>query len=68
VASLDAVDPEPLPAGHWIYTHPRVRLSPHISWNMPGAAEILVDAFIDNVRRWRRGEALDGLVDRAAGY
>ena len=29
---------------------------------------ILVDAFIDNVRRWRRGEALDGLVDRAAGY
>jgi len=68
MASLDAVDPEPLPAGHWMYTHPRVRLSPHISWNMPGAAEILVDAFIDNVRRWQRGEPLDGLVDRAAGY
>ena len=68
VASLDAVDPEPLPAGHWLYSHPRVRLSPHISWNMPGAAEILVDAFIDNVRRWRRGEPLDGVVDRAAGY
>jgi phosphoglycerate dehydrogenase-like enzyme len=67
-ASLDAVAPEPLPAGHWMYSHPRVRLSPHLSWNMPGAAEILVDAFIDNVRRWRRGEALDGLVDRAAGY
>jgi phosphoglycerate dehydrogenase-like enzyme len=68
VASLDAVDPEPLPAGHWMYTHPRVRLSPHISWNMPGAAEILVDAFIDNVRRWRRGEPLEGVVDRASGY
>jgi phosphoglycerate dehydrogenase-like enzyme len=68
VASLDAVDPEPLPAGHWMYTDARVRLSPHISWNMPGAAEILVDAFIDNVRRWRRGEPLDGLVDRAVGY
>jgi phosphoglycerate dehydrogenase-like enzyme len=68
VASLDAVDPEPLPAGHWMYTDPRIRLSPHISWNMPGAAEILVDAFIDNVRRWRRGEPLDGVVDRAAGY
>ena len=67
-ASLDAVDPEPLPAGHWMYSHPRVRLSPHLSWNMPGAAEILVDAFIDNVRRWRRGDPLDGLVDRAAGY
>jgi phosphoglycerate dehydrogenase-like enzyme len=68
VASLDAVDPEPLPAGHWMYTHPHVRLSPHISWNMPGAAEILVDAFIDNVRRWRRGEPLEGLVDRTTGY
>jgi len=67
-ASLDAVEPEPLPAGHWMYSHPRVRLSPHLSWNMPGAAEILVDAFIDNVRRWRRGDPLDGLVDRAAGY
>jgi phosphoglycerate dehydrogenase-like enzyme len=68
MATLDTVDPEPLPAGHWMYTDARIRLSPHISWNMPGAAEILVDAFIDNVRRWRRGEPLDGLVDRAAGY
>src|SRR5262245_57280538 len=32
-ASLDVVDPEPLPAGHPLYTHPRVRLSPHISWS-----------------------------------
>ena len=68
MASLDAVDPEPLPAGHWIYQHPRVRVSPHVSWNMPGAAEILVDAFIDNLRRWRDGQPLDGLVDRDSGY
>jgi phosphoglycerate dehydrogenase-like enzyme len=67
-ASLDAVEPEPLPAGHWMYTHPKVRLSPHLSWNMPGAAEILVDAFIANVHHWRAGEPLEGLVDRAAGY
>jgi phosphoglycerate dehydrogenase-like enzyme len=67
-ASLDAVDPEPLPAGHWMYTHPKVRLSPHLSWNMPGAAEILVDAFIDNLHHWRAGEPLTGVVDRAAGY
>lgn len=67
-ASLDAVDPEPPPSGHWMYTHPRVRLSPHISWNMPAAAEVLVDAFIDNVRRWHAGEPLQGIVDRATGY
>ena len=67
-ASLDAVDPEPLPAGHWMYAHPRVRLSPHVSWNMLGAADLLVDYFIDNLRRWRAGESLAGVVDRAAGY
>jgi phosphoglycerate dehydrogenase-like enzyme len=68
MASLDAVDPEPLPDGHWLYTHPRVRLSPHLSWQMPGAAQRLLDCFIDNVRRYRAGEPLSGVVDRAAGY
>jgi phosphoglycerate dehydrogenase-like enzyme len=68
MASLDAVEPEPLPAGHWMYGHPRVRLSPHVSWNMPGAAELLLDAFIDNLRRWRDGRPLIGVVDPTAGY
>jgi len=68
MASLDAVDPEPLPDGHWLYTHPRVRVSPHVSWHMPGAADVLLDAFLDNLRRYRAGEPLIGVVDRAAGY
>jgi phosphoglycerate dehydrogenase-like enzyme len=68
MASLDAVEPEPLPAGHWLYDHPRVRLSPHVSWNAPGAADVLLDRFIDNLRRWLAGEPLTGLVDRHAGY
>ena len=68
LASLDAVEPEPLPEGHWLYTHPRVRLSPHVSWSMPGAADLLVQAFIDNLRRYRAGEPLTGVVDREAGY
>ena len=68
MASLDAVEPEPLPEGHWMYTHPHVRLSPHISWSMPGAVELLVQAFIDNLRRYQAGEPLTGLVDVAAGY
>jgi phosphoglycerate dehydrogenase-like enzyme len=67
-ASLDAVDPEPLPAGHWLYEHPRARVSPHVSWNMPEAADVLIDRFIDNLRRWCAGEPLAGIVDRAAGY
>jgi phosphoglycerate dehydrogenase-like enzyme len=67
-ASLDAVEPEPLPEGHWLYGHPRVRLSPHVSWSMPDAADVLVDAFLDNLRRYGAGEPLTGVVDRAAGY
>jgi phosphoglycerate dehydrogenase-like enzyme len=68
MASLDAVEPEPLPEGHWMYTHPRVRLSPHISWSMPGAADLLIDAFVDNLRRYQAGEPLTGVIDVAAGY
>ncbi len=68
MASLDAVEPEPLPDGHWMYVHPRVRLSPHISWSMPGAADLLIDAFIDNVRRYQSRQPLAGVVDVAAEY
>jgi phosphoglycerate dehydrogenase-like enzyme len=68
MASLDAVDPEPLPAGHWLFTHPRVRLSPHVSWSMPGAADVLIEPFIDNLRRYQAGEPLAGLVDVKEGY
>ncbi len=68
MASLDTVEPEPLPDGHWMYGHPSVRLSPHISWSMPGATELLVQTFVDNVRLFLAGEPLDGVVDLEAGY
>jgi phosphoglycerate dehydrogenase-like enzyme len=68
LASLDVVTPEPLPEGHWLYSHPRVRLSPHISWSMPGAFERLLDTFVDNLRRYAAGEPLQGLVDLSEGY
>jgi phosphoglycerate dehydrogenase-like enzyme len=67
-ASLDVCDPEPLPAGHWLYAHPRVRLSPHVSWSSPRSMQRTIELFAENVRRWRAGEPLDGVVDVAAGY
>ena len=67
-ASLDTADPEPLLEGHWLYTHPRVRLSPHVSWSMPGALEVFVEAFVDNLRRFRTGLPLHGVVDVQRGY
>ena len=67
-ASLDVVDPEPLPAGHPLYTHPKVRLTPHISWSSPVTMPRTMDIFLDNLRRFRNGEPLEGLVDVDAGY
>jgi phosphoglycerate dehydrogenase-like enzyme len=68
LASLDAVEPEPLPEGHWMYAHPRVHVSAHVSWNGPGGEDVLVGKFIENLRRRLRGEPLEGVVDVAAGY
>ncbi|WP_438894127.1 NAD(P)-dependent oxidoreductase, partial [Bacillus cereus group sp. BC20] len=30
-AILDVTDPEPLPAGHPFWAHPRIRITPHIA-------------------------------------
>jgi phosphoglycerate dehydrogenase-like enzyme len=68
MASLDVADPEPLPAGHPLYAHPKVRLSPHISWSSPGSLDRTIGVFAANVERWQKGEQLDGRVDVAAGY
>lgn len=69
-ATLDVAEPEPLPAGHWLYAHPRVRLSPHTSWAMPGALDMLLEPFLENFARWQSGKPLlaRDLVDIARGY
>lgn len=67
-ASLDAVTPEPPPAGHWLYRHPRVRLSPHLSWSWPGAAAALADKFAENLRRYLGGQPLLNVIDPERGY
>jgi phosphoglycerate dehydrogenase-like enzyme len=67
-ASLDTVDPEPLPEGHWLYSHPSVRLSPHISWSSPSTMPRTLGLFIENLQRFRAGEPLAGVVDPVAGY
>lgn len=67
-ASLDVCDPEPLPAGHWLYDHPRVFLTPHTSWAGPGAFDEIISTFHANYLRWRAGDPLEGMVDVDAGY
>jgi phosphoglycerate dehydrogenase-like enzyme len=67
-ASLDVVDPEPLPEGHPLYSHPRVRLSPHISWSAPDTMHRTIALFAENLRRYRAGQPVRGVVDLVAGY
>jgi len=68
MASLDTVDPEPLPADHWMYSHPKVRVSAHVSWSSPVFAERSFRMFADNLRRFAAGEPLEGVIDIDEGY
>ncbi len=68
MASLDTCDPEPLPEGHWLYSHPKVRLSPHISWSSPEMDGRIFSLFVENVRARMEGKPMSGVVDPAEGY
>ncbi|WP_321963248.1 glyoxylate/hydroxypyruvate reductase A [Paraburkholderia sp. J7] len=65
-AILDVVDPEPLPPEHPFWTHPRVRLTPHIA--SATRPETAVDVVLENIRRHRDGLPMLGLIDRTRGY
>ena len=67
-ASLDVCTPEPLPDDHWLYTHPQVRLSPHISWSSPQALDWLITPFVENLHRYLAGTPLHHQVDTTLGY
>jgi glyoxylate/hydroxypyruvate reductase A len=65
-AVLDVAEPEPLPAGHPFWRHPRILLTPHnASMTIPESA---VDYVLETIARHRRGETLPGHVDRERGY
>jgi phosphoglycerate dehydrogenase-like enzyme len=67
-ATLDVVAPEPLPTGHPLYGHDRVRLSPHVSWSSPRTLQRTMSLFVENVDRYRTGQELLGTVDLKEGY
>lgn len=67
-ATLDVTEPEPLPDGHALYTHPQVRLTPHVSSNYRAIRHRLLDKIVDDISRFARGEAPSDVVDRVRGY
>lgn len=67
-ATLDVTDPEPPPEGHALYHHPRVHLTPHVSWAAEGSAALTAHKFLANLTRYVEGLPLEDVVDPARGY
>ncbi|MDO7836785.1 glyoxylate/hydroxypyruvate reductase A [Sphingobium sp. HBC34] len=65
-AVLDVTDPEPLPADHPFWAHPRIIITPHIA--SMTRADSAARALIANIRRHQSGAPLDGEVPRNRGY
>lgn len=65
-ASLDVFDIEPLPAGHRFWSHPGIRLTPHVSAATdPGVA---VEQAANKIADWLAGRPTSGMVVRERGY
>lgn len=65
-AALDVFETEPLPQDSPFWGLPGVTVTAHISG--PSTPAEVVPIFVDNYRRYRSGEPLVGLVDRARGF
>jgi phosphoglycerate dehydrogenase-like enzyme len=63
-AALDVTDPEPLPAGHPLWTLPAALISPHVAGDSPGSTVRAFALAGDQVRRFAAGEPLINEVPR----
>jgi phosphoglycerate dehydrogenase-like enzyme len=57
-AILDVTDPEPLPADHPLWTLPNCFITPHTAGGSADEFSRLAQHFLDNLRRFERGEPL----------
>lgn len=67
-AALDVFSTEPLPAESPLWDMENVLISAHLSGDALGWLERLSDLFLGNADRYRRGEPLLNVVDKALGY
>lgn len=67
-AGLEVTDPEPLPAGHPLWTLPNCIITPHTGTTPEMALPLLAERIRANVRRFAHGDNLLGVVDVEAGY
>jgi phosphoglycerate dehydrogenase-like enzyme len=67
-AGLDAFVPEPLPPESPLWALPNVIITPHTAAFGQDYWVPCVDLFVENLRRFRAGEALINVVDKTRGY
>ena len=65
-ATLDVQREEPMPAGHPFWSHPRIRITPHVATYT--LARFCAAQVADNYRRLQRGEPLHNRVDLGRQY
>ena len=67
-AAVDVFDQEPLPRGHPFYSLENVLLSPHCADHTSGWLDNAMRFFLAQLARFRHGETLLNIVDKASGY
>ncbi len=67
-ACLDVTEPEPLPAGHALWSMPTVLITPHVASDAELTNERSWALLRENLRRFAAGEPLYNVVDKKAGY
>ena len=69
-AALDVMNPEPLPADHFLWDTKNLILTPHVSGNMTlgYTCDINVEMFCKDLANYAAGRPLENLVDRTLGY
>ena len=67
-AGLDVFDTEPLPKDHPFWKLDNVLLSPHCADHTSTWLEEAMQLFVDNFIRFSKGEPLENVVDKRAGY
>lgn len=67
-ACLDVTDPEPLPAGHPLWSREDVIITPHTASAGELTGRRRAQLFHENVRRFAAGEPLLNVVDKTVGY
>jgi phosphoglycerate dehydrogenase-like enzyme len=67
-AGLDAFHDEPLPGASPLWRLPNVVVTPHTASFSGDYWRPVVDLFVENLGRYRRGEPLVNVVDKRLGY